>query len=1312
MMQETPSRVVGERFATDLWTALSKDYQVERILGAGGIGQVKLLRDRFTERRYAVKAIHVSGAKARQRFLEELLVWTDLPAHPHLAACRFIRTFGEEIAVFAEWASGGSVADRLRSGSLTDAEIQLDVAIQASKALGALHDMGLVHQDIKPSNLLLTEDWVVKVADFGLARAAQESMLQGMTQAYRSPEQAARRPLDFRTDIWSLGVTLLEMITGEVTWLDGQFAMEVLDELLADASLPRSTLLSALVGVLRRCFHEDPTQRWPTPAEIEASLRAVYRQITGKDYARAVVLPPAIRGWVADFNDFRRSGEYAWAFPGNLLSGAYEAAGLDESLVNKLPTPPIGSLRARAVADFIAFSEARLIFARLVEDGRNDLEANLALALFNEGVTLAVCGDATGALSLFDRAAESALRYAEGFDKNVWTRYAAYFLTNKAHCLFDLADFNSANEVLDRVFSMFSQTGPALDNQALSNAHLVKSIVVRETGNSEGAIAHGRKAVELLEAVLANPRSRNEVHFLTLLNIQHQLLRNAYNLATTYRLVGDLDSAVTHFDKAIQSSGQLIEAITKLDEFAPGLSTASDREMFVQDLSMTPLTQDMVRISLAHCLAGKAYALGNKGELTEANRTYEQAVKLFREFIATGRTDLEEKLAGTLINQANLLREYGRNQESLSLHEEASLRFRRLINNRGRNDLVGVLAKIYGNKGTLLFVEGRREEALTFMDMAVHMLEEFALRVGAEAVAHDLARSWANRAGVFFRLAILALCDAGLFEKSTIRGFKGFPEGEPCSGPAAGGRDLLLRALADYDRALATYKPRLDEQSRDVVIADYAKDRLARAEVLWLLGDRVMAAAEGRAAFPELAAEVKRTGRADLQAAVQQAIRFFPEFLGDASPTTQGPSGSVVGSLASVDPEDLTEVLGRKSQVTRAGIELTAADYCNRGIAKQTLGKYEEALAEFETALRLNPDDADLYWIRGSCYRDQGRLDEALTDYGFALQITPDYAQVYNDRGNTYSALGRYEEALADYNHALSLDPKLVQAYSNRGATYNELGRYEEALADFTRALQIAPHNALAYNNRGNSYCSLNRHEEALADLNEALRLSPNLVAAFANRGKVYRALKQYPKALADYDSALKLGPQSAELYLNRGGIYHTLGRYMEALTDYASALSRNPKLAAAFANRGLTRASLGQHEEALKDYSRAMAILPGDPHDYFNRGNSYYAIGHYEEALEDYDHAILIDPNDAKAYNNRGRSYLALGSDAEALADFREALRLDPNCAEAYTNCGVVYYNYGNCSEALQAFEMANRLGDATGGLNAASLRRALGLQ
>ena len=202
--------------------------------------------------------------------------------------------------------------------------------------------------------------------------------------------------------------------------------------------------------------------------------------------------------------------------------------------------------------------------------------------------------------------------------------------------------------------------------------------MVRETGNSEGAIAHGRKAAELLEEVLANPRSRNEVHFLTLLNIQHQLLRSVYNLATTYHLVGDLDSAVTHFDKAIHSAGQLIEAITKMDEAAGGLSMVSDREMFVQDLSMRPPTQDMVRISLAHCLAGKAYALGNKGkgELTEANHTYEQAVKLFDDPIAAGRTDLEEKLAGTLINQTNLLREYGRNRESLSLHEEASLRIR------------------------------------------------------------------------------------------------------------------------------------------------------------------------------------------------------------------------------------------------------------------------------------------------------------------------------------------------------------------------------------------------------------------------------------------------------------------------------------------------------------------------------------------------------------------------------------------------------------------------------------------------------------
>jgi serine/threonine protein kinase len=298
------------------------DFRVERKLGEGGMGAVYLVQSRSTGERFAVKKTHLRDPGSEAAFLAELQTWIDLPPHPHLAACRFFRTVGDEVAVFAELVEGGSLAEWIGEGRLRTPEQILDVAVQAAWGLHAAHEHGLVHQDVKPGNVLLTADGVAKVSDFGLARAraaagevpagaARSAMFRslsrlarrvtgrtapdsrvscgGMTLAYRSPEQAAGRRLSRRTDVWSWGLAVLEMFTGEVTWMDGQAAPDALEDYLgsgaAVAGLP--PMPAALADVLRRCFHLEPAERWPTLAEAAEAVRRVYRELLGEDHPRA-----------------------------------------------------------------------------------------------------------------------------------------------------------------------------------------------------------------------------------------------------------------------------------------------------------------------------------------------------------------------------------------------------------------------------------------------------------------------------------------------------------------------------------------------------------------------------------------------------------------------------------------------------------------------------------------------------------------------------------------------------------------------------------------------------------------------------------------------------------------------------------------------------------------------------------------------------------------------------------------------------------------------------------------------------------------
>jgi serine/threonine protein kinase len=188
---------------------------VEGELGEGGMGTVYLLvRSQSTGQRFAVKKTWFRNEASQRNFLSELQTWLDLPEHPHLVACRFFRTVEAELAIFAEYVESGSLEACIAERRLTQLDHILDVAIQFAWGLHAAHELGLVHQDVKPGNVLMTPDSVAKVSDFRLARARAvagergagggENLLMscgGMTEAYCSPEQAAYHPLSRKTDL-------------------------------------------------------------------------------------------------------------------------------------------------------------------------------------------------------------------------------------------------------------------------------------------------------------------------------------------------------------------------------------------------------------------------------------------------------------------------------------------------------------------------------------------------------------------------------------------------------------------------------------------------------------------------------------------------------------------------------------------------------------------------------------------------------------------------------------------------------------------------------------------------------------------------------------------------------------------------------------------------------------------------------------------------------------------------------------------------------------------------------------------------------
>ena len=219
-----------------------------------------------------------------------------------------------------------------------------------------------------------------------------------------------------------------------------------------------------------------------------------------------------------------------------------------------------------------------------------------------------------------------------------------------------------------------------------------------------------------------------------------------------------------------------------------------------------------------------------------------------------------------------------------------------------------------------------------------------------------------------------------------------------------------------------------------------------------------------------------------------------------------------------------------------------------------------EALASYDKAIALKPDDAEAHYNRGNALRDLKRPAEALASYDKAIALKPDYVAAHNNRGNALKVLKHPAEALASYDKAIALKPDLAEAHNNRGNALMNLKRSVEALASYDKAIALKPDYSEAHNNRGNALRDLKRPAEALASYDKAIALKPDVAAAHNNRGNALMDLKRLLEALASYDKAIALKADYATAHRNRGNVFHKLKRHEEAASAYAKVLAIEPQ--------------------------------------------------------------------------------------------------------------------------------------------------------
>jgi tetratricopeptide (TPR) repeat protein len=213
-------------------------------------------------------------------------------------------------------------------------------------------------------------------------------------------------------------------------------------------------------------------------------------------------------------------------------------------------------------------------------------------------------------------------------------------------------------------------------------------------------------------------------------------------------------------------------------------------------------------------------------------------------------------------------------------------------------------------------------------------------------------------------------------------------------------------------------------------------------------------------------------------------------------------------------------------------------------------GDYDLAVRCLSEAIRLDPNSAKAYSLRGAAWDYKGQPDRALPDCDEAIRLDPAFAPAYNNRGWTHILRKEYDQAVADLDQAVRLDPQLVWAYTNRGWAHILRQDYDRALADLTEAIRLDPKQSMPFNNRAMIYLHRREYDRAVADCTEALRLDPGLAMAYNNRGLAYSGKGDDDRAVTDYTRAIGLDPNYIQAYGNRANAYERKGDPTRARAD------------------------------------------------------------------------------------------------------------------------------------------------------------------
>jgi serine/threonine protein kinase/tetratricopeptide (TPR) repeat protein/TolB-like protein len=1062
-------------------------YQILKRLGEGGMGAVYKARDHELDRLVALKVIRPELAghpDILRRFKQELILARQV-THKNVVRIFDLGSADGRKFITMDFIPGRDLKSILvERGKLPAAEV-VPIFEQICRGLEAAHVEGVVHRDLKPQNVMVDDTGRVWLMDFGLARSMEQA---GMTRTgvlmgtpdYMSPEQARAEKVDARSDLFSLGIIVHEMLIGRLPF-EADTLMAKLLQRVQQAAKPVTEIdpgiPASLGAVVSKCLERDVTKRYQTVREIlddllgdtktsgSSSSSGASSSASGASSGPSISL--AELGPGSQFGPrYRIEGEIGEGGMGKVYK-AYDID-LDRTVALKLIRPEL----ARDSNSLQRFKQELLLASRISH--RNILRIH---DLGDVGGVKFISMAYIQGMDLHELIAKMGKLQTErvvNIAKQLAGALEAAHAEGVAHR--DLKPRNVLIDVDDHVYISDFGLAKSLDseNTAMTRAgEVLGTPRYMSPEQAESKAADHRSDLYSLGVILYE-MATGEVPFTGESSLQ-VMFQHVQQPPKNPRLLNP------------ETPEYLADIILKCLEKDPELRYQSAAELLRDLESGTPPTR-IVRLRIAETGYSK-WMFAAMGIVLLVG-------------IGLAVRPVRNRVLGAAISSARHAGAPGADDKFLAvlplrvLGNDATLQY------EAEGVVDALSAKLFQMKNVHLAAPAAVEKI-----NAADPVTKIARQLGAKLIVQGTMQSAGDKID-----AVLSLSDSTGKQLWT----KDFP----------GVRQDLLTIEDQIYNELVTaleLKPSDEELARNAL---RPTENVAAYE-LYLKGRDIL---RGKR-------DVKRVESAvDLY---QQAIKKDPGFalayagLADAS---------IIIYNLSQDASWSQKALSAAQHAQTLNDEIPEVHFALGNVYRVT-GKTTEAIVELKRALQLAPNSDEGYRRLANAYMAAGQKDDALRAYQQAIDVNPYYGLNYTRLGIAYNELGDYQKALGALNRAVELMPDSAAAYGNIGVIYFQMGKWNDAITAYGKALKIEPSEDL-YTSLGTAYFYLGHRTDAVTMFQKAVALNPNNHEYAGNLADGYRWSGEKDKAKATYQQAIQLALKALQVKPGDAATLGYLGLY------------------------------------------------------------------------------------------------------------------------------------------------------------------------